>query len=145
MSYYIGIIGSSFAPMFNKKKVCKAIDAGIKLALRKKEELEDEDFDDNIYIVSSLINEGITQLIYKEAKKRNLKTIGIGSEKSKHYELIPETTDSFFVKSDFDEKENEFFIRNLDILIIIGQGSRNREREAKKQNISVYRFPDILD
>ena len=93
-----------------------------------------------VVIVSGLTALGIPLLAYKEAKKRNWKTIGIACKKANEFEQFP--VDKKIIIGEEWGDESETFISMIDILIRIGGGkqSHNEVRMAKSKGIPVIEY-----
>ena len=139
MSYYIGVIGNTYSDV-SKEKIKKKLNFLIDKAIKKKEKYEDKDFDNKIYIVSGLICLGVTKIIVEIANVANYPVIGIGPEES--MEFFKETSSNhrfnrvLYVGKKYGD-ENDFFIKNIDILICLDGSEQDNEkiRLAKKKNL----------
>ena len=127
----IGIVGYS-AQKFNEEKA-RAIISKIF------DDLE-EQYGDNIVVVSGLTAIGIPKLAYEEAKRRGWKTVGIACRKAYEYERFP--VDEEIIVGENWGDESETFINNVDILIRIGGGTQSRKETemAKKSGKEVIEF-----
>jgi hypothetical protein len=115
----IGFVGYSNESKYNESEAKKII----KNIFDKLEK-----FDQDLQIVSGFTNVGIPKLVYEEAEKRNMYTIGLSAEEAKEYELHDVNAEIIVGKKFGDE--SEFFINYIDALIKIGGGEQS-EKELK--------------
>jgi len=125
MSYYIGVTGPSKNYLPNDGDM-RELTQKIKQALNKASEWGDDDLDPKTYIVSSLIFEGVTMLAHNIAQSMQLGYIGIDCTLSKSFDAYPHAKGIVerYVKGPFGA-ENEEFIKNIDVLIPIGNLTSN--------------------
>lgn len=128
----IGFVGYS-ATKFDESKaktiITKVFD-GIEKVYNKEE----------ITIVSGATNLGIPKLVYEEAKKRKLFTVGVMCKEGYECELFP--CDVIYAYGDNWGDESKNFIEMIDVIIRIGGGEQsfNEVKMAKEQNKIVYEF-----
>lgn len=132
MSYYIGVVGELFN-ITNSQQVQTYLNSYLNQVINLKNRYEDKDSDDSIYIVTGLIDKGITNIIMKIARARNWKVVGVDSIQSKDSYDQPKTDYEFYIDGKFGD-ENEFFVRNIDAFIRIGGIERDRQKETLALN-----------
>lgn len=145
MSYYIGIIGDLFGKInktqegqlfsnIDTNKLESLLDNAVNEALQIKEHYQDDDGDENIYIVIGIIDKGINRLAFDMARERGWKTIGIDSIEARIYDVIEGINQYIYIKGGFGI-ENKEFVKNIDVLINIHGSSREQEKEklARKE------------
>lgn len=84
---------------------------------------------DSPQIVSGLTNIGIPGLVYQEATRRGLTTVGIACEKANEYECFP--VDKKIIHGKEWGEESKIFLDSIDFLIKIGGGTQSREEFDK--------------
>ena len=91
-----------------------------------------EKYKDKVEIVSGLTNMGIPKLVYEEAAKRGMKTVGIACEKAYENECFK--VDKKIIKGNEWGDESDTFLRYIDVLIKLGGGiqSINEFEDAVK-------------
>lgn len=127
----VGVVGYS-DDKFDKEKAKELV----KKAFDK---IEDE-YGNNITIVSGYTALGISLLAYKEAVRRKWKTKGIACKKADEFEKFP--VDSYEIVGDEWGDESETFLNDIDVLVKIGGGDQSKEeaKEAKKDGLKVFRY-----
>lgn len=123
----IGVIGYSKQD-FNTEKAKKHI----KKALDK---IENKYNSENYCIVSGYTDIRIPALAYREANKRNYKTVGIACSKAKQYETYPVDRKEI-IGSDWGD-ESEKFLEEIDCLIRIGGGKQTKDELEKAKNLNI--------
>lgn len=136
MSYYIGIVGSPFC---EEKLVKRLVEIGIQEARSRKNELQDIDFDDTIYVVGGLIERGITRFAFKYAESMEYGIVGIDSEMAKNYDSDFKNYTTKYVKGGFG-KEDDYFIRNVDVLVVVNP----REKDMRKVKLAKSRGIPVI-
>jgi len=79
----------------------------------------------NPKIVSGLTNVGIPGLVYAEADKRGLYTIGIACEKANEYECF-DVEERVIVGKEWGD-ESQAFLDEINVLIKIGGGKQSKQ------------------
>lgn len=79
-------------------------------------------------VVSGLTNLGIPAIVYEEAKKRGIYTVGIACEKANDFELFP-VDETIIVGKEWGD-ESSAFLDRIDKLVKCGGGEQS---EAEKQ------------
>jgi len=82
-----------------------------------------------IEIVSGLTNIGIPALVYKIAKEKGYKTVGVACEKAKEYECFP-CDEEIIVGEEWGD-ESDLFLNRIDMLVKIGGGKQSKEEFDK--------------
>jgi predicted Rossmann-fold nucleotide-binding protein len=125
----IGVIGYSNQD-FNSEKAKEHI----RKALNK---IENKYNSNNYCIISGYTDLGIPALAYREANKRDYKTVGIACSKAKQYETYP-VDRKYIIGSDWSD-ESQKFLEEIDCLIQIGGGEQSKDEleKAKKLNIPI--------
>jgi hypothetical protein len=118
----VGFIGYS-AKKFDENKAKDAI----KLIF---DELEP--YKNQMEIVSGLTNMGIPKLVYEEAVKRGMKTVGIACEKAYDEECFD--VDKKIIKGTEWGDESDTFLKYINILIKLGGGKQTEEEYKNAKN-----------
>jgi len=139
MSYYIGVIGD--ISLEETAKLNRNLNILISDAVELKEKYEDVDFDNSIYIVSGLILRGVTKVAYEIADSKHYKKVGIDSKLAKTYDDSFKNFTTVYEGDKFGD-EDECFVKNIDILLLVNPTNRDRVKEtfAKQKNIPILYF-----
>ncbi len=139
MSYYIGVVGNINTPEAEEWK--RKVSILISNAAEIKEKYEDKDFDDSIYIVSGLIERGITKFAYQIADEMHYGKVGIDARIANSFDDGFKNFTTKYVGKKFGD-ENEYFIRNIDILLIINPTKRDFDKKetAKIKGIPILSY-----
>jgi hypothetical protein len=120
----IGFVGFSSAK-FDETKAKEIIKEAFDTFIKNKK----------VEIVSGLTNLGIPKLVYKEAKKRELYTVGIACEKAKEYDCFD--CDKVIIVGKEWGDESEDFLNYIDVLIKIGGGKQSVKEFKKAKEIGI--------
>lgn len=121
----VGLVGYS-AGKFDENRAARLIELAF--------DAIDKFFPNNkaFALVSGLTNVGIPALGYKEAVRRDWKTVGIACARAKEYECFP-VDEEFIVGEEWGD-ESDTFLENIDCLVRIGGGEQaNYEAHRFKQ------------
>lgn len=104
------------------------------------DELKNHTDETEFVVVSGLTNIGVPKLAYKEASKRDWKTVGVSCEKAENYELY-DVDERYIVGSSWGD-ESEFFLNKIDVLVRVGGGSQTAEetKRAKERGIPTKEY-----
>jgi len=99
-----------------------------------------EEYGEDLEIVSGLTYSGIPLLVYEEAKRRGLKTIGYASKKALELKQYP-VDEKYIIGEDWGD-ESKYFLENIDKLIRIGGGTQSKKEafSARKMGICVVEY-----
>lgn len=133
----------------SKKKTTKIGFVGFsdkKFDKEKAQEYIKEAFDDlikdeeKVEIVSGLTDLGIPALVYKEAEKRKIKTVGIACKKAEQYKCF-KCDKVILVGNEWGDESKEF-LDYIDILVKIGGGKQAEKefKQAKEKGIKTLEF-----
>lgn len=96
-------------------------------------------------IVSGLTDLGIPALAYREAVRRNWKTVGIACFKARDYDCFP-VDERTLTGLDWGE-ESETFLESIDVLVRIGGGNQAKRETAEfkglKKKVMEYDLPAL--
>lgn len=131
--FNIGVIGFSDESQYNNEEAKMLIKTAF-------DQIEEDYPDKNYYVVSGLTKQGIPHLAYKEAVKRDWKTVGVSAKEAEQYELF-EVDVKTIVGEKFGD-ESQYFINEIDILVKVGGGKQSKKEldMAKDHNIKVYEY-----
>ena len=124
---YVGFVGYSSVD-FDKEKAIKIID----------EIFYNLNADD--IIVSGATNMGIPKLVYEEARRLNMKTIGVMPKEGKDYDVFP--VDELIIVGEKFGDESIEFLSSIEVLYKIGGGAQSISefKKAKDLKIEVYEY-----
>lgn len=115
MSYYIGVISAE-----QKGFSVGLLEAGIERALELRDELQDSDGDDSIYVVMK--SEDSNSLsIFNFCETMNIKVILIDNPSLKTVNSVLEEESYKLLTSSDHSKNVEDFKKNIDVLIFFGE------------------------
>lgn len=91
-------------------------------------------------VVSGLTDLGIPGLAYREADKRDWKTVGVACKKAKEHKLYP-VDDTKIVGKEWGDESNTF-LSMLDVFVKIGGGKQSlaEKEKAKKAGLPIVDF-----
>ncbi len=81
--------------------------------------------DKNKTVVSGLSDLGIPAIAYREAEKRDWKTVGIACSKARDYECFP--VDEEVIVGDEWGDESKTFLESIDVLVRVGGGEQTKK------------------
>jgi predicted Rossmann-fold nucleotide-binding protein len=90
----------------------------------------------NYEVVSGATNMGIPKLVYEEAKRKGMKTIGIIPKEGMNYELFPQL-DQLIVEGENWGEESERFLFMIDSLVMIGGGEQPKKEYKRAQEMGI--------
>jgi len=120
----IGVVGYS-AQKFDQneaaKKICDAYDI-----------IDEKYADSEKAVVSGLTDLGIPGLAYREAVKRNWRTVGIACSEAENYDCFP-VDETKIVGSNWGD-ESPTFLDTIDVLVRIGGGNQSMRETAEHKS-----------
>ena len=136
MSYYIGVVGKMFNSATEKSATVESYRLSLKEKLReameRKTELEDVDFDDRVYVVTGQIKKGVNLLVSDMLPRLDFGHVTVDCRRSQIYETFQkDEVTEMVIKGENYGDENELFVRNIDILIVVGKLSERDEDKIR--------------
>ncbi len=99
----------------------------------------------NKAIVSGLTDLGIPALAYREATKRNWRTVGIACSKAEEYDCFP--VDERIIEGNEWGDESPKFLNSIEVLVRVGEGNQSlretAEMKAKGKQVIEYELEKI--
>jgi len=132
----IGVVGFS-QPEFDKEKALEYI-------IEAFDDIS-SDKDGPYSVVSGLTDLGVPAIAYKEADKRNWKTVGVACSKANDYDVYP--CDETIIEGKDWGDESDKFLSMIDILVRVGGGKQSKKEVemAKSRGIKVLEYELVVD